>query len=1169
MFNFGEPHATLQQFDCSATDFKNLLERLPDSDNPFITWKSKDKFYKIKSSKVTSWFPSSKCHAVFHSFQSGPDDDTLSSLSYAELHKCIDDCPPYDADLGITVAVLLPSAMMAEMAVVLVSLLAKPNVCIAPMDANMSEFKLCEALEQLNCQGVVTTADLFAKMDFLGRECKFHDIRVVEPSSNKLGAVQWKIIHQEPLAGAHGASNMEEKPVILLRTSGTTSVPKVVPLTASSLLYNAICIAASLRLRRDDVGCNAMPLFHIGGISCALLAVLVSGSSVVMMAQFDPENFLDCITSTEMKPTVPSTPTWYYGVPSMHKALVLTAQARLQQQGVQYFPNKLRFIRSGAAHLPHETALELSKIFRTNVFPTYSMSEAMPICSYHTTPVVWDDDNNGNIPNAVGHPIGCHLKIVNELGNALPYGSVGEVALSGPGVMKQYSGMARNQSHTPDGFLRTGDIGELDESGVLTLKGRLREMIKRGGEQVWPNEVDRVVEQVSGVSTAVTFGVPNDLWGEEVAVAVILDNEEAAMDCSAMERSISSHCRKYLESAAVPAQIVFVPTTDNLLKGPTGKYLRTRLAEHLDLRSVDTGALRILEARVQKEPNQEQQKGLVPSSALNGVRLVTAYFVVQTHVGFYPSNTWLKIQSYTLDMPIFFMLAGFQLACSTKNSVWQNWGQWVGTKIGAMHALFVATQLIGLPSYLLFQCGEDGYQEQYAGSSCKESMKSFIPLFVLQTATGMVPRYDAVNPPAWFQTAFYMFLMMFPPLDAHLRKLPARGLVWRLILNLFIASVFFVFVHNFLLEYLVVGWLPTLVSAMIAGYFFTRYAVNNAGDATSFFQRPRVQGVIADLLSAVFLLFEVVVSLSPDCAYVEAEDYLVMRPGEPLPTDPIVVTDDDVEFVYACYLTHDEFLNYVHDNEINLYNGRLVTEFGQIVGWYRVATPLVLLWLYALAQGHGLTARIMNCVPLQWLAPMAYPLYLLHVSVARYYWLATRGLEAQHWFADATGFPFPVEWYETFIIIAISLALGLILDRTVVPFLTRYTVSLGVSICQWVERRICCCCKQANLSTVDASSSISSMSNLDRVQDLIKHITGNNQISASTDLRDLGLDSLGATALLGTLRASVPAARKLTLFQLIAFETVGDLVGALDAVDPTEKPEDKDTDAATRTTQDA
>ena len=1164
MFNFGKAQATLQQFDCSTTDFDNLLKQLPESDNPFLNWKSKEKINKIKASKAKSWFPKSKRHAVFHSFGSGEGTaGNTPPLTYADLHKCIDLCPAYDTDDNITVAVVLPSTMMAEMAVVLVSLLAQPNVCIAPLDSSMSTVKLREALKQLKCQGIVTTADFFAKMEFMGRECKFHDIRVIESTGEAVGAVQWKVLHQEAIKFVDGDSNKDEKPVIVLRTSGTTSLPKVVPLTASSLLYNATCIASSLRLQRSDVGCNVMPLFHIGGVSCALLAVLVSGSSVVMMGQFEPELFLDCVSSTEMSSTKPSTPTWYYGVPSMHKTLVLTAQARLQLEGRNYIPNQLRFIRSGAAHLPHETALELSKVFRTAVYPTYSMSEAMPICSYHAAPVVWNDNANDNMPNAVGHPIGCNLKIVNELGNALPYGIVGEVALSGPGVMKTYSGLVQSQTHTPDGFLRTGDIGELDKNGVLTLKGRLKEMIKRGGEQVWPNEVDCIVEQVSGVANAVTFGVPNDLWGEEVAVAVVLDKNGVSVERANMERSIMDECRKQLQQSAVPAQIIFLQSTGDLLKGPTGKYLRAQLAEHLHAKPVDTGALRVLEARVHTKPDEESssKKILNPSSALNGVRLIAAYFVVQTHVGLYPNSEWLRIQSFTLDMPIFFVLGGFQLACSIKDSVWQSWGQWVGTKIGTMHALFVVTQIIGLPSYLLFHCGEDGYQEQFADSSCKESMASFIPLFVLQTATGMFPRYDSVNPPAWFQTAFYMFLMMFPPLDAHLRNLPAGGLAWRLALNLAIASVFFVFINNFLLEYLVVGWLPTLVSAMIAGYFFSRYAVDDAEDATSCFQNPRLQGVIADLLSLAFLSFEVIVALSPSCFYVEADDFLVMRPGEPLPSDTITIGED--EFVNTCDLTYDEFIEYVHENEMNLYNGRMFTEFGMIVGGGRAGTPLVLLWLYALAHGRGLTARFMNFAPLQWLAPLAYPLYLLHVSVARYYWVATRGLEAEHWFADASGFPVPVEWYETFIIVAISLVLGFILDRTVVPFLTRYTVSFGVSVCRTVERRICCCRKPANLSALATSSSSQFQSNLDRVEDLIKRMTGNSQISQSTGLRDLGLDSLGATALLGTLRASVPAARKLTLQQLVGFETVGDLVEALNAVDQTEETKGDDSDVAT------
>ena len=649
MFSFGNPHATLQQFDCSARDFESLLKLLPDEENPFLNWNEKTKLFQptkniVSSQDVATWFPKDN-RPVFHTPHNGDRTcSQLPSLWYSDLHKWIHLCHPYHQyGTSTTVAVVLPSTMMAEMAVVLVSLLAQPNVCVAPLDPNMPQTKLREALLQLHCQAIVTTRDLWnvMKLESIADDHYFYDIRLVEATGGKVGAIRWTVLHQEEalLADETLLEKDEERPVILLRTSGTTSVPKVVPLTASSLLYNATCLAASLQLKRNDVGCNTMPLFHIGGVSCALLSVLVSGSSVVMMGPFNPETFLDCINTNSKQDKTAAAPTWYYGVPSMHRALTLTAQARLQQQPQEndFIPNNLRFIRSGAAPLPHNTAAELSKVFHTEVIPTYSMSESMPICSSHKAPVISSKEAKFK-KNMVGHPIGCSLRIVDEQGNPILYGREGEIALRGPGVMVAYHDVDKNESHTPDDWLRTGDIGILDTNGDLKLKGRLKEMIKRGGDQVWPNEIDRVVEAVPGVSTAITFSVPNDLWGEEVAVAVVMDSNN---DEVTMKRLILDGCKAKLDKPAVPCQIVFVPSTKSLLRGPTGKYLRNQLANHLKVNPIDTGALRVLEGRVQT-PDYDQQltskQEVIPSSALNGVRFIAACFVVQGHIGVYPNS---------------------------------------------------------------------------------------------------------------------------------------------------------------------------------------------------------------------------------------------------------------------------------------------------------------------------------------------------------------------------------------------------------------------------------------------------------------------------------------------------------------------------------------------------
>jgi acyl carrier protein len=298
----------------------------------------------------------------------------------------------------------------------------------------------------------------------------------------------------------------------------------------------------------------------------------------------------------------------------------------------------------------------------------------------------------------------------------------------------------------------------------------------------------------------------------------------------------------------------------------------------------------------------------------------------------------------------------------------------------------------------------------------------------------------------------------------------------------------------------------------------------------------------------------VLTAISPDRIYVKETDFIEsMRPGEEVPNDSVFNSNKNATYVYACDVTYDEWVEYVHSQPDDMYYGRWPTPIASVLGWARVGTPLVLLWLYAMAHGHGITARLFNAKLFQWLSPLAYPLYLLHLPVSRYYWVATRGLQAEHWWNTASMFPVPVEWYETFIIIGISLFLGSILDRFVVSFLSRYTVSFGVKICRRVSTYLCCSdCRNPTHPTGTSSSSntasSSSKTNLEHIKGMVERITGSQNVTKSTNLKDLGLDSLGATALMGTLRVSVPSARKLTMQQLSWLQTVGDLVGALDAL---------------------
>lgn len=1175
----GRLDPNLQLFESSAPTITIGMDALLQwlrTFNPTQQWHQKASSAPIVVNDVTSWFPSDEC-AVFYDppkYCNEPENNhkcrLRKPLTYAALQRQIKKCPSFGTnEKPAVVAILLPPCCMAEMAVVLVSLLAQPNVTVAPLDYSMTHTKLKAALQQLACTALVSTTDMLLRLRDVavadGKDDLLETLDTVysiEPTAQTVGVPIWTWEKKDESSRSTTQSQNNGTtmtPALLLRTSGTTSTPKVVPLTLNNLLYNALCLASSLRLRRDDIGCNAMPLHHIGGISCALLSVLVSGSSIIMArGTFQPDNFLECLASKQ--------PTWYYGVPSMHKALILTAKAR---NGNSSMPNGLRFIRSGASYLSPDVAYELSKTFGgCKVIPTYSMSECMPICSGHDTPVTWhssdkhkdDDSINERRKNvSVGPPIGCDLAIVHADGTILSYGQVGEVALRGSGVMGAYAGISTEESHTPSGWLLTGDAGVMDRKGNVTLTGRLKEVIKKGGEQVWPREIDRIVERVPGVDVAVAFGVPNPLWGEEVAVAVVASNTHL-VESTLLKQDILAACKTELESVAVPSQIVIVQSTQSLPKGSTGKYLRTQMATHLGIEAVDVAAYNALENMAAGGRDREDEMAFIahPSSALNGVRFLVACFVVQLHIGLYPSIAWLKIQSFSFNMIIFFLLGALQLACTTR-TVKLQWSKFVGVKIGSMHALFIVTQLIALPSYLLFTCGSDGYSETFDDKSCAETLPYVIPAFLFKTATGLLP-LDFANPPAWFQGVFYVFLMLFPFLNARLRS--NRRLKCIFVVNMLIATFAFVPLFNVAgmtdLNYTILSWLPTLVCGMIAGYAFVQSATMRKRlgeeDATiPVLLRPKVWGWITDVLSVLFLLVQVAnVMLSSDCLYVAAETFKAIRPEEDMPSNTFEMLN--TTYYRACSITYDEFVEFVHTTEDdNVFFGRWGTTAGVLLGFCRMATPAVLVWLYGMSHGQGLTARVFNNAILQKLSHLAYPMYLLHVPIGRYYWYATRGTTAEHWWNVAGGFPLPVEWWEVPIIIVICLILGYLMDHYLVQHLSRYTVKYGVVVCEWIMKWCCGCCCGSKAHQTDETASPDETSHLVVVQTLVEGLTGSSHVDASTELRDLGLDSLGATALLGILKANIPAARRLSLPCLANMTTVGDLIEYLEAQEPPEQ----------------
>lgn len=345
---------------------------------------------------------------------------------------------------------------------------------------------------------------------------------------------------------------------LLLHTSGTTSRPKVVPLTHANICHSARNIQATLALSPEDRCLNVAPLFHIYGLVGILLASIVAGASVVCPPGFSAAQFFEWMAAFQ--------PTWYATGPTVHQAIL--ARTAQYQEVIARTP--LRLIRSSSAALPPQVLAALEQVFQVPVIEAYGMTEAASQITSNPLPP------RRRKPGSVGMAAGPQVGIMDAQGMLLAPGETGEVVIRGANVMQGYEdNPAANALAFTAGWLRTGDLGFLDAEGYLFLNGRIKELINRGGEKITPREVDDVLLDHPAVVQVVTFAVPHPTLGEDVAAAVVLRE-----NASVTEGELHDFVAARLADFKAPHQVVIV---DEIPKGATGKLQRIGLAEKLGL----------------------------------------------------------------------------------------------------------------------------------------------------------------------------------------------------------------------------------------------------------------------------------------------------------------------------------------------------------------------------------------------------------------------------------------------------------------------------------------------------------------------------------------------------------------------------------------------------------
>ena len=345
---------------------------------------------------------------------------------------------------------------------------------------------------------------------------------------------------------------------LVLHTSGTTSRPKIVPLSHINVTASAYHIGQTLALTPDDVCLNIMPLFHIHGLIAASLSSIAAGASVVCTPGFNALKFFAWFEEAH--------PTWYTAVPTMHQAILTRAERNREIIA----KGRLRLIRSSSSSLPPQVMEALEATFHVPVIEAYGMTEAAHQMASNPLPP------RQRFSGCVGIAAGPDIAIMNEDGGLLASGALGEIVIRGRNVTGGYEANPdANAKAFTNGWFRTGDQGVIDQDGYLRLTGRLKELINRGGEKISPLEVDTIIMDHPAVAQVVTFAVPHDKLGEDVAAAVVL-REGAVCD----ERELRDFVSARVADFKVPRKIIFLT---EIPKGATGKLQRIGLAEKLGM----------------------------------------------------------------------------------------------------------------------------------------------------------------------------------------------------------------------------------------------------------------------------------------------------------------------------------------------------------------------------------------------------------------------------------------------------------------------------------------------------------------------------------------------------------------------------------------------------------
>src|SRR5258705_10204334 len=433
---------------------------------------------------------------------------------------------------------------------------------VAPLNPALRSNELGTRLSQLSANALLVTGHLANQPGFANSlpQSLAYWITALEGSGN---SSEVRIVDKQGRTHAPGATTEPNIPIegddiaLLMFTGGTTGLPKLVPLTHRNLAASIENISSGYALSPNDATLLVMPLFHGHGLIGGLLPTLASGGSayVPSTGAFSAHLFWPDVLRLGV--------TWYTAVPTIHRILL----NRASQEYPKSSPVPLRFIRSCSAPLDEELAAATTATFRAPIISAYGMTETCHQLSSNPLPL-----NGPNKTSSVGLATGVEIRIIDENGRDVPSGGVGEVWVRGATVTSGYlNNPEANAASFVDGWYRSGDLGSKDEDGYIFVRGRLKEMINRGGEKISPQDVDEVLLSHPEVLEAASFGEADKFYGETVEAAVIL-----RPGMQATESELQDYCRTRLSAFEVPQRIHLVTDFPRTAKGSTDRNALAR-----------------------------------------------------------------------------------------------------------------------------------------------------------------------------------------------------------------------------------------------------------------------------------------------------------------------------------------------------------------------------------------------------------------------------------------------------------------------------------------------------------------------------------------------------------------------------------------------------------------